>query len=88
MWRVEGFDLICLEQWVFQERINGLGIQQGLVLGVYSWRGGFVVSSLGQSKFLDFEFFQIDVLLFLGKWNCFLEVRNKKRLEVNFNLGV
>lgn len=57
------------------------------MLGVHSWRGGSAVSSSGQSKLLDSESSQIDASLPPGKWNCFLEARNKKRLEVNSNLG-
>lgn len=46
------------------------------------------VSSLSHSRLLSLrETSQVEVLLLQGKRNCFLGVRNKKRLEVDFNLG-
>lgn len=38
-------------------------------------------------ELLDSGFSQVEASLPQGKWNCFLEVRNKKRLQVNSNLG-
>jgi hypothetical protein len=56
-------------------------VEEGQVLETLIWK------SSSEQAFQMQIFLYREVLSPQGKQNCFPEVRNKKRLEVDFNLG-